>query len=304
MSNTLIAEIIESIGRGDSASINSYLRTIEHAYAMDGTKTKFYSHMIALDGNGNVRLDDFVEFLIRHIIEYVIPKSRILEAIEKDKETGLSTHIVRLYRDAARLFTPLKTTGEGGELLLFVLGEVLLNLPQLFCKMSAKTSSGVHFHGADGVHVGLDEQGKLELYWGESKFHSTFESAISDCLDSISPILKKENDSDLEDLLLLQTHLDLGNAKYTEAVKQILNKDNVEFNSVKYCGLCLIGFNHDLYGSTITDAIIKENFDAWKKSMGTRLTNRKLEEFNIHFFCLPVICVDTFRKRFLERLGL
>lgn len=304
MPNSTLEEIIDKIARGQAESINSYLRTIEHAFVLNKTKTRFYSHLITIDGNGTARLDDFIDFIIRHIVEYVIPRSRIQDAKAKDQESGMSTNIIRLHNEAKKLFTPLKKTGEGGEMLLFILGEVLLNLPQLFCKMSVKTSGGVHFHGADGIHVGFCDDGKLELYWGESKFHSTFDSAISECLDSIAPILKREDDADHEDLLLLQTHLDLGNPDHTEMLKFVLNKDNEEFNSVRYCGLCLIGFDENLYSPETTEEIISQNFETWKSSIGTRLKNRDLHEFNIHLFCLPVISVEDFRNRFLEKLGL
>lgn len=304
MEEGLLEKIVEDIRRGDAETLDAYLTSVEHATEIEDTKTKFYSHTIALNQNGGVRIDDFIEFIIRHVVAYVIPRSRIEAAREKDRKQGLDTNITRLYREAEKLFTPLKKTGEGGEMLLFILGEVLLGLPQLFCKMSVKTASGVHYHGADGIHVGIGPNQELELYWGESKLHKTFNSALTDCLKSISPFLKRENDADYEDLLLLQTHLDLSNAQYTEAMKFILDKDNKEFNSVSYCGLCLIGFNEDVYSQETTDEIIKENCDKWRKSIASKIKDKDLSEFHIHFFCLPVQCVDDFRKRFLNRLGI
>ncbi len=303
MDNGLLSDIIDAIGRGDANSIDAYLTTIEYATEIDETETKFYSHSIALNGNGDIRLDDFIEFIIRHIIQYVIPRSKILEARQKDQESGLDTHMVSLYREAEKLFTPLQKTGEGGEMLLFILGEVLLGLPQLLCKMSVKTAGGVHFHGADGVHVGVSDD-NLELYWGESKFYNTFDGGIAACLNSISPILKREEGADLEDLLLLQNYLDLGNAEYTGAIKHILNKDNSGFNAVKYCGLCLIGFDDDIYSATTTKEAIATSVITWKTSISTRLKNKNLEDFKIHLFCLPVVSVEDFRKIFLQKMGL
>lgn len=304
MQNNLIAQIIEDIRRGTPNAIDAYLTTVEHAFELDGTKTKFYNHMIALDGNKNVRLDDFIEFIIRHLMAYVIPRARIQEAKEKDDKEKLGIHTTRLIREAEKLFTPLKKTGEGGEMLLFILGEVLLGLPQLFCKMSVKTAGGVHYHGADGIHAGVGVDGHLELYWGESKLHKTFDSALTDCIASISPILKREDDAELEDLLLLQTHFRLSNPEHTEAIKHILNKDSQDFNSVEYCGLCLIGFNEDVYDPSITQEIIKSKCNQWKISISKKLKSAGLTGFTIHFFSLPVVCVEQFRARFLEKLGL
>lgn len=304
MDNSLLTTVIENIRRGKPESLDAYLNTIVTEYTLEQTQTKFYAHMIALDGNGNIRLDDFISFIVHHIIAYVIPRSRFEEAKKKDDDEGLGRHQARLYEEAKKLFTPLKNTGEGGEMLLFILGEVLLGLPQLFCKMSVKTSGQVHYHGADGIHAGIDNDGKLELYWGESKFHKDFSSGLNKCIESISPFLNRCANTTHEDLLLLQTHLDLCKPEYTEAIKRFLDKDNQEFNHVKYCGLCFIGFDKDLYSSAITKEMIDEFCDEWKESIGKKLIEKKLSQFKIHFFCLPVISVEDFRNKFLSKLGI
>ena len=61
----------------------------------------------------------------------------------------------------------LERSGEGGELPLYLLLEMLLGLPQLLCKMPLKTSAETHLHGVDGVHGKLLPSGDLALYWGE-----------------------------------------------------------------------------------------------------------------------------------------
>jgi hypothetical protein len=189
-------------------------------------------------------------------------------------------------------------------MLLFILGEVLLGLPQLFCKMSVKTSGQVHYHGADGIHAGIGSDGKLELYWGESKLHKDFNDGANECIKSISPFLNRNEGADHEDLLLLQTHLDLCKPEYTSAIKTILDKDNAAFNDVRYCGLCFIGFNKDLYSKATTEELINKSCEEWKQAIRKKLEDKGLAEFNIHFFCLPVISVEDFRNKFLEKLGL
>ncbi len=143
MTENLITKIIDEIRRGEDNSLDAYLKTVERGVALEETQTKFYAHMIQLDGNGGVRTKDFIEFIAHHIIEYVIPRNKIVEAEEKDKKSKMNTNLMRLRSDAAKLFTPLKKTGEGGEMLLFILGEVLLKLPQLFCKMSESVHNSV-----------------------------------------------------------------------------------------------------------------------------------------------------------------
>jgi len=298
----LIPKIVNEICRGSSASLDAYLKTVETDVSLNGTKTKFYMHLVAADGDGNIRLDDFIEFIIRHIVSYAIPRSRLLEAFKKDAEEQLGTHITRLHEEARKLFTPLGKTGEGGEMLLFILGEVLLGLPQLFCKMSVKTSGKVHVHGTDGIHFGVDADGKPELYWGESKLYKDFKEGLKACVDSIRPFLKRE--SGHEDLLLLQTHLDLANEERTKAIKALLDKDNPAFNTVSYCGLCFIGFDKDLYQKETQDTDIKQFCQECQNDIAKKLIESGLAEAKIHFFCLPVTSVEEFRKLFLQKLGL
>lgn len=295
--NPLI-KIIESLVRGNPDSLSSFVETLEFSEQVEGTITSFYCHKIQLDGNGTVRTVDFIDYLARFIVGYAIPRKRVADAIRKDSEEGLGVHMLRLQEEAKKLFVPLQTSGEGGEILLFVLGEQLLKLPQLFCKMSVKTSGSMHYHGADGVHVGISEDDFLELYWGESKFKGEFSGALRECLNSIEPILSRTDDT--EDLLLLQNHLDLNDPVSTKLIKRMLDKDAPEYNKVVYCGLCLIGFNESDYNL----ASIEGKIAGWRDSVARSLKQKKLDEFKIHFFCLPLVSTDDFKKMFLKRLGL
>lgn len=301
-SNDLLSNVLHDICRGKSESLDVYLKTITEESIIEDTITTFYAHTLVSDGNGNIRLDDFIQFLVHHVVAYAIPRSRLIEAQQKDNQEGLGVHMNGLYTEAKKLFIPTKTTGEGGEMLLFIFGEILLRLPQLLCKMSMKTSGKMHYHGADGIHVGLSDTGTLELYWGESKMHSSFDESARECLKDLAPYLKRE--ADHEDLLLLKSHLDLYNPAYTQALKKILNKDNKEFNDVTYCGLCFIGFDQDLYSKSTTEEAINLSYMQWREALKTKLQNRELTEFKIHFFCLPFLSIQEFRNTFLKKLGL
>jgi len=62
---------------------------------------------------------------------------------------------------------------------MFILAEALLGLPQLLCKMDLKTDPEMHFHGVDGVHCGVGDDGKsLAVYWCESKVHKDISNAL------------------------------------------------------------------------------------------------------------------------------
>ena len=53
-------------------------------------------------------------------------------------------------------------------MLLYMLVQAFLGLPQLLCKMPLKTSSEMHYHGADGIHIGYDRNTKSLPCTGEN----------------------------------------------------------------------------------------------------------------------------------------
>ena len=83
-------------------------------------------------------------------------------------------------------------TGEGGEILLYILTQDILKLPQLISKMSLKTSAKMHYQGADGVHFRYNRTtGNLELYWAEAKMYQNLNAALTNCFDSLKGFLRK-----------------------------------------------------------------------------------------------------------------
>ncbi|NOM41508.1 DUF1837 domain-containing protein, partial [Klebsiella pneumoniae] len=106
------------------------------------------------------------------IVDYAIPRSKLAEAKARDIRFNSTEAVAELVERAKRSFTDLAKTGEGGEMLLFLLAERFLKLPQILCKMDLKTDSRMHFHGADGVYADVSPEGTLKLFWGESKIYS------------------------------------------------------------------------------------------------------------------------------------
>jgi Cap4 SAVED domain len=116
------------------------------------------------------------------VADYAIPRSQLAKAKARDTKYNSTEAVTALVEQARRSFTDLAKTGEGGEMLLFLLAERFLKLPQVLCKMDLKTDTRMHYHGADGVYAGVTPEGMLKLYWGESKIYKDAATAIKDCL--------------------------------------------------------------------------------------------------------------------------
>lgn len=306
-----LEEALKRLARGTPTDLGALLYDVERHAVVEGTNVTAHCHCLQLDGNGRPRIETLVEAVAEHVLDYAIPRSEYRAAREDAERTGSSQKVVRLHTKARKLFTDLVQSGEGGELLLFALAEKLLRLPQLICKMSLKTNTRMHIHGADGLHAGVDERtGKLLLYWGESKIFGDVTSAVRDCLKSLAPILQ-DHEASKRDLQLLQRHLDVDNEELENALKKFLDPDDPAFNSLEFRGLCLVGFDCDAYPAgpskvelkTIVGAIVTA-LPKWKEHLVKRVAEEKLDAFSMHFLFVPFPSADKFRELFREHLGL
>lgn len=312
-----LADALVRLARGSPKELASLLHDVEVNTRVDGTNVVCHCHSLKLDGNGRPRVRDMVRCVCDHVLDYAIPRSEIAKALEDQKETGSSVKLTRLVTDARNLFTDLEKSGEGGELLLFVLAEQILHLPQIICKMDLKTNKEMHVHGADGLHAGTDPlTGKLVLYWGESKLFDTASDAIRDCLASIAPMLKANDNGNSQgdgdrDLQLLQRYADLNDPALEDALKRYLDPRSSDFNMLEFRGLCLVGFNSKAYPTEVNridlEAVVSKissRLPKWKIQIANRVGKEKLTGFGFHFLCVPFPSVDDFRSRLRQELGL
>ncbi|HOV66666.1 MAG TPA: DUF1837 domain-containing protein, partial [Bacillota bacterium] len=235
-------------------------------------------------------------------------------ALNEAQSTGSTAPTARLNNKARNLFTKLPKSGEGGEVLLSLMAEGFLNIPQLFTKMVLKTNSEMHVHGSDGIHAGVNEHGNLALYWGESKLYQNVNEAIKACFASLAPFLLDPGGSDAtqeRDLQLMRDGLSLNDPDLLEALKHFLDPDDPMFNKMEYRGLCLVGFDSDSYPTSPNSReaqnlklSIEESFENNKKQISERVKSEQLQSFTIEIFCLPFPSVEKFRMAFRNELGL
>ncbi|WDR00858.1 DUF1837 domain-containing protein [Devosia sp. J2-20] len=308
------AEELTKILSGDPEELGVHLQLVQRDVLIDGQKVKIHCHCLTSDANGKVKPKRLAEFMRDAVADYAIPRSKRDEAAKRDQKFKSTCAVAALHQQARDVFTDLGNTGEGGEMLLFLLAERFLGLPHVLCKMDLKTDTRMHYHGADGVYATVAEDGHLKLYWGESKIYGNATDAIRECLRSLAPFLLEEDHSGAErerDLLLLSDKADLSDPSLTEGFKRYFDRTLPQSNRVEYCGIALVGFDASFYPASdargIADEIVaaaRDGLSTWAKSVGLRLSEEKLEHFEVQFFCVPLPSADTFRSAFLEALGL
>ena len=311
----MIEKSIEKLIRGTGRDLGAYIREIHSDKLIHKTKARSYCSMLRLDGNGRPRVEDFAEFISMRLVDYSIPRSEIVKAREKDIEQNSTVGTSKLIKKAAGLFTHLKKSGEGGEVLLYILVQEILKIPQLLCKMPLKTNPEMHYHGVDGIHVKFDkDEDKLALYWGESKLYKNVNQGISSCFKSLKGFFTTAGGSTSpqeRDVQLIRDNIDLLDSKLEDAIVNYLDKDHPNFNKMQYRGVCLIGFDSDKYPTKPNSILehevennIKKEIEKWQKSLSTNIIKTPpLEQFILHVFLLPFPNVQDFRTAFLKEIG-
>lgn len=304
---------LDAILSGDPEELGVHLHLVERDIMIDGQNVKVYCHCLTTDGNGKVKIKRLAEFLRYAAADYAIPRTRVEEARARDTKFRSTSAVAALHEKAKAVFTDLAKSGEGGEMLLFLFAERFLGIPHVLCKMDLKTDSRMHYHGADGVYASVSDDGKLKLFWGESKVYKDPTDAIRDCLSSLAPFLIEEDhlgSSRERDLVLLSDKADLGNPELSAAFRRFFDTSSPLSNRVEYCGVALVGFDADFYPDDDKKGVLEDIVEAakvglegWSTSLGRRLTAERLQHFDIHFLFLPIPSVDKFREAFLEAMG-
>lgn len=303
-----VNRMVRGQGPGDLAGV---LVSVGDEVVVDGTMARFRCHFLSRDGNDRPRVQYLGKLLAENVIDYCIPRSRIAEAHRHLDETGSTDRFVKLAHEATALFTKLVASGEGGELLLFVLMERLLGIPQLLSKMSLKTNSQMHVHGTDGIHIKALDNGNLGIYWCESKLYASAANAISNCFTSIAPFLLDEgNGPSRRDFALARQFVDSGSEELDELLVRYLSDDSADATRREIRGAALIGFDlaaypqpHEADGITIRDEVAQSMAD-WMGRVKTRINHERIVSFDIEVFCLPLPSVEAFRAALRQELGI
>ena len=305
-----LSAAISAIVRGEPTSLDTCLSTDVSVGQVDGTATISRVHLLKKDGNGRVMMPALADTLACRIVEFCIPRTRIDQAYGYWMEWNDGRRVARLHREAADLFTKLAKSGEGGELLLYTLLETFLGIPQVLCKMSLKTAENMHIHGADGVHAkGLDD-GRLAVYWGESKLYGSVSKAIAACMSSLEEILTDVGRH--RDVLLVRDNLHAGDLELTARLIEFFDPESARSTELVVRGACLIGFSTgdddypdcaDHITGEVDEALTKA-VDGWKRMLKKQVLDRKLARFEIEVFLLPFPSVEDFRAQMLKELGI
>lgn len=317
-SSQKLGENVNALLKTSEGELSHYFSEIQTHAVIGSTKASAHCYVLELDGNGMPPIDNLCKFLADNAADFAIPRSKVEEAKAYEAKHSSLRKTSALIDEAKSLFKTKGTSGEGGELLLYLMAQEFLKLPQLLCKMPLKTNNEMPVHGADGIHISVEsEEGQdplLCLYWCESKLYKVASQAIKECVQSLAAFVLADGGTErrARDLQLARDNMaaNIPNEELEQALLKYLQKDAPLANRVNFRGIGLVGFDFEHYPSTQNTAnvealkqAITEELKKWIDKAHKEITTEKIDTIVIHLFILPLPSVEEFRKALLSALG-
>lgn len=277
--------------------------------------TSFY-YLAFRDGLPTVA--EFAKFLKHEIVNFCIPYSRRAKTAERAQANQKDARrlFVDEYEKARSLFiqasNELDRGGECGELILYLILEAIFGAPQVVSKMFLKTSGNMPVHGADGIHVSLDQSGVLTFFLGESKGYAELSSALDDALTSIEHL--RQAGPTQREIDILRDHMEVGqNPNLRDELVKYFDPYEPKANSRKDSHALLIGFTYRPYEalSKLPPAEAEARFSELYrrrcvsaiKLLEKKLVQRKMQHINIDANFIGVPSIANLRSAFHDEIN-
>jgi hypothetical protein len=243
-------------------------------------------------------------------------RKRFADKYDATKDFG---HMVRMQQKAKKLLIrsngSVKTLGEPGEMLLFLLMEGVLKAPQMACKMFLKTSEEMPVHGADATHLKYDAAtDTMTVYWGESKLYQQLSSALDKLCESITDFMTDDKGKTPKDrdVAILCDHMNVDDEVTREAIAKYFNPYEPHFKNMVEVFSCFVGFDFAYFNNLkrVSKDKAEEEFkkeylsrveDACKLFEDKIKTNN-MHALRFHLFLIPFESVENFRVDYVARL--
>lgn len=262
-------------------------------------KTNLHLHILRVQ-NGDFDLPGLYRELKGNSAAYVLSRLNYQKVLD---DPSLMMEVANKVQSQFR--KPEKTSGEGGEVILYSLLEGHLGAPKVLSKMELKTSSEHYVHGSDGVHLLQVDDKTFQLIFGESKMYgdagtvgASAKRCIKAAFESIGKVHADGFDFDtwLVDSELLKEQLDPEKLEALSAI--ILPSDGSSSIKTHHAFGIFVGYEIDVSDLKPEDMELDEVEAELKKRateaieaehdlIKTEITKRGLGIYPFHIYAIP-----------------
>lgn len=251
--------------------------------------------------NGEWRGQRLADNLFNCIPDFCLSYSEVHEVDSTEWMDKLRKSVAMIYNSPK-----YKSRGEFGELLLhYILKDFYKTIPAI-SKMYFKDGPNETVKGFDAVHVIENDEGLLDLWLREVKFHKNASQAIKDVIPEIEEHFA--HDYLRTEFIAITNKLDKESPFYEKLSQLISPNTSLDEIFERICVPVLITFN-----SKVIDKHVKYT-DAYKEEMRTEMEKyfnqfetqfEKLGiDIEVHLFLLPLKTKETFVQMLNNKLNL
>jgi len=290
---------LEKYIQSSKSKYDACVDVIESGLRIEGVEATLRFHHLRFDPNGQPKFADLAKCLADHVIQYCFSARRRGDPKTDDEYS-------RLNREARGLLRKWTTGGESGEMLLYLLVEVVLGAPQVVAKFDLKTNPKLECHGSDGIHMKWHQSdGVLDIYFGEAKLEKIASNALQNAFESINSFHAAGLQE--HECGLVTSHFKWLDDNLKTAVLNYVDRQKPG-GDCRINHACLIGYDWDKYtklSSLKPDALtaeFKKRYSADTSRLG-KLLAKRFEDFEhkhlrFEVFFLPFRTVQEFRDAF------
>lgn len=289
--------------------------TYRHTFSKINAEGKFY--YLTFNGTKPTLLE-FSEFIYYKVIPFCLTRKKRKYYADKFAETGDDRYRMEPVDKAKGLFVKARgsrdTTGEPGELILFILLEAFFGAPLAASKMNLKTSANMPVHGCDGIHIRYEPTTeRLTVFWGESKLTPQLSTSFDNMFDSLTKFLTIDSDGVFpyqRDVDILCDHCDIEDPKQKELLAAYFDPYTPQSNKRDEIFACFGGFEFP-YLTTPEPPMPEEEFvRRFERRLKTacdlfeeKVIANKLADRRFQLLLLPFEELGELRKLFLAKMG-
>lgn len=266
---------------------------------LKNVRARLRFQFLKMNPNGAPKFRELAEGIANQMVEYCFSASKRKMAKTPSAKTALAL-------EARKLLRRSDTSGESGEMLLYLLLESVLKAPQVVAKMDLKTNRKMELHGSDGIHMRWDEDEEaLDLYFGEAKLEGSLPSALSSAAESIQNF-HTEGLREREFGMVTSHYKHLDSATKDEVMRLIDGKTPTGACRINHG--CLIGYTSAIYSKLQNTGfrqmeaefatLYADTVARIKQHAEAKLGSIKVTDLRFEVFILPFRTVQEFRDAF------
>lgn len=268
-------------------------------FKFDSSETKQYEKQtFTLDyQNGQYRQDELIK-----IIDHAIPYFALTESEFEEYRAGGDFGEAR-ETGYSRISTAHRNKkGDYGELLLFLILDIVYNVPKFVTKVRLRSSVSEQIKGYDCAHVTIEE-GEPCLWLGEAKFHQNFSTAVSDAFKSLDEHMEISYLEDELKILGGNVEWNRAHANYDE-LKKIFQGRSIDKIKFKIPVLLTYDSNSIKNNTDLDDQFktnLKEEIERHYATLEKKILKAIRTNFELVFIIFPLHTVQEIKQK-LERI--